>query len=100
MERHGTVGICSGPNGCGETWTGFRIEHCTVCHQTFTGTQSGDMHRVGPHWPIGQRRCLTPAEMETKGMRRNARGRWTTGRVDLRFAEYERPDPRSGAGPF
>jgi hypothetical protein len=34
---------------CGTTYTGHRVEHCTGCHQTFTATAPGDMHRVGRH---------------------------------------------------
>lgn len=67
---------------CGATWTGLRMEHCTACHETFSGTTAGDKHRVGEHhiW-VGQsrRRCLTPDEMRDKGMAQNARGVWTNG---------------------
>ena len=67
---------------CGASWTGFRIEHCTECHQTFTGTTAGDRHRVGDHAvSIGsdRRRCLSADEMRGKGMEQNARGQWTNG---------------------
>lgn len=67
---------------CSATWTGHRIEHCTVCHETFTGATSGDMHRVGDHAITegpDRRRCLTAVEMGEKGMTRNSRGQWTTG---------------------
>lgn len=67
---------------CETTWTGKRIEHCPECHQTFTGTTSGDMHRTGRHDTStgpNRRRCLSIEEMETKGMTTNARGHWTTG---------------------
>lgn len=67
---------------CGAKWTGLRIEHCTACHETFTGTTSGDRHRVGDHAIyVGpkRRRCLTPDEMRDKGMAQNARGQWTNG---------------------
>ena len=57
---------------------GLRTEHCAACHQTFTGTTSGDRHRVGAFWP-DERRCLTPEEMRAKGMEQNARGHWTNG---------------------
>lgn len=67
---------------CGATWGGLRTEHCAACHQTFTGTTSGDRHRVGDYnqrtGPT-RRRCLTVAEMETRGLERNAKGQWTTG---------------------
>lgn len=67
---------------CGTTWAGLRIEHCTECHETFTGTSSGDRHRVGDHATFtgpDRRRCLTPDEMRDKGMAQNARGQWTNG---------------------
>lgn len=64
---------------CGATWGGRRAQHCPACHETFTGDTAGDMHRVGPFHPKGARRCLTPTEMEAKGMRRNTHGVWTSG---------------------
>ena len=67
---------------CGVTWSGLRVEHCTGCHRTFTGTSAGDRHRVGDSaiWEgPKRRRCLTPEEMRDKGMATNARGWWTNG---------------------
>lgn len=67
---------------CGQSWTGLRIEHCTSCHETFTGTTSGDKHRVGEHHiDVGptRRRCLSPDQMRAKGMAQNTRGQWTNG---------------------
>lgn len=67
---------------CGATWTGLRAEHCTECHQTFTGTSAGDRHRIGDHAVVAgptRRRCLTGDEMRSKGMTQNARGVWTNG---------------------
>ena len=61
---------------------GLRTEHCTVCHETFTGTSSGDKHRVGDFNPGDKnypRRCLSADEMRAKGMEQNARGQWTNG---------------------
>lgn len=75
---------------CAATWTGTRIEHCTVCHGTFTGSTAGDMHRVGDHgvWEgPDRRRCLTPAEMIGKGMTQNGRGIWCTGKPVERWWE-------------
>lgn len=69
---------------CEATWTGMRIEHCPSCCMTFTGASSGDMHRVGDHAVFegpDRRRCLTADEMTEKGMARNDRGHWTTGKV-------------------
>lgn len=79
---------------CGTSWTGLRIEHCDECHETFTGTTSGDMHRTGKHHLSSgpdRRRCLTRDEMRDKGMARNARGQWTTG--------ARMPDGLHGASP-
>lgn len=67
---------------CDSTITGYRPEHCTVCHETFTSTRSGDMHRTGDHGVKegpSRRRCLTVDEMEAKGMQRNKLGYWTIG---------------------
>ena len=75
------MGTCN----CGATWTGFKLEHCPGCHQSFTGTAAGDMHRVGDHdlsQGPGRRRCLTISEMEAKGMAQNGRGVWMTRRSD------------------
>lgn len=64
---------------CGATWTGLRIEHCNACHETFTGTSSGDKHRTGRYDTTtgpDRRRCLSPSEMDDLGMARNKRGQW------------------------
>lgn len=61
---------------------GLRAEHCTECHQNFTGTSAGDKHRTGKHHVRSgpdARRCLTTDEMTAKGMTRNKRGVWTSG---------------------
>ena len=52
---------------CGATWTGHRMEHCWACHETFTGTRAGDMHRVGSYSP-NERRCLSAKEMRQRGL--------------------------------
>lgn len=57
-----------GDRKCGARWGGFAVEHCTGCHQTFAGTESGDSHRVGAHDVPGDRRCLSVEEMEAGGM--------------------------------
>lgn len=67
---------------CGEAITGRKLEHCPVCHKTFTCTTAGDMHCAGRHGVTDgprRRRCLTPDEMLDKGMTQNCRGHWTTG---------------------
>jgi hypothetical protein len=51
---------------CDRTIHGFKAEHCTACHQTFTSTEAGDKHRVGEHdVSIGptRRRCMTVDEL-------------------------------------
>jgi len=56
---------------CHAVVNGHRAEHCTVCHQTFTGATAGDMHRVGKHGVKtgpDRRRCLTAAEMVERGL--------------------------------
>jgi hypothetical protein len=61
------------------------MEHCTVCHQTFSGTTAGDRHRVGDHAVFvgpDRRRCLSADEMRAKGMEQNARGVWTNGGIN------------------
>lgn len=72
--------------GCGATWTGKRIEHCSApgCHQTFTGTRAGDKHRTGDYFP-DTRRCLSAEEMVEAGFRRNRHGHWTFGAPDPRW---------------
>jgi hypothetical protein len=47
----------------------------------FNGMRAFDWHRVGAFKMHGHtRRCLSVAEMQTKGMVRTAAGIWTTGR--------------------
>ncbi|MGH9252730.1 MAG: hypothetical protein ACRD0W_24920 [Acidimicrobiales bacterium] len=53
---------------CDAVWFGQRIEHCTVCHQTFSGESTGMAHRVGPHDPPGRRRCLSSDELTALGL--------------------------------
>lgn len=38
---------------------------CEACSMFFSTTRNFDAHRVGPH--DHRRRCLTPAELESKG---------------------------------
>lgn len=65
---------CSGALGCGESWAGLKLEHCTTCHRTFTTTRAGDWHRAGP-W--SERRCLSDEELLAKGkVVKNSRGHW------------------------
>jgi hypothetical protein len=61
---------------CGATWTGTVTQHCSAygCHQTFSSTSAGDMHRVGQ--PT-ERRCLTVEAMVSKGMRSKINGQGT-----------------------
>ena len=79
-------------NSCTESCikprAGGRTEHCTVCHQTFSSTIPGDLHRVGHHGVKegpDRRRCLTVEEMRdlrTKAgkprLKLTDRGVWVT----------------------
>jgi hypothetical protein len=58
------------------------MNRCRACREDFASISAFDDHRVGRHehlyseaHPDG-RRCLTPAELEALGMRKDARGRW------------------------
>jgi hypothetical protein len=64
---------------------------CTSCKETFSSVASFDKHRVGDFGrPIygekraiigytkPNRRCLTPEEMQAKGMQKNQHGYWIT----------------------
>ena len=67
---------------CGKTWAGMKAEHCAACHETFTGTYAGDLHRVGKHAVSSgpdRRRCMTEDEMLARGMTKNAKDMWTLG---------------------
>src|SRR4051812_25790741 len=44
--------------------------------RTVTSIPLFDQHRLGRHERLG-RDCLSPAEMEAKGWRKDKRGRWT-----------------------
>lgn len=78
--------LASGPGNGGVAVNAGDVHDLIIqwsCHQTFTGSTAGDMHRVGDH-AINEgpdrRRCLTAGEMVEKGMAQNERGVWTTGR--------------------
>ena len=43
------------------------MEHCWACHETFSATRAGDMHRVGSYSP-NHRRCLSAKEMTERGL--------------------------------
>jgi hypothetical protein len=45
---------------CGKSWTGLRKEHCPACHETFSGTSAGNLHRRGDFGI--DRRCTDPAD--------------------------------------
>jgi hypothetical protein len=61
-------GVCA---RCRSTWTGFSAAHCDGCHQTFTGREAFDAHRVGTH---AKRRCADPAVV---GLVKIRRPHWT-----------------------
>ena len=94
-------------NVCQKTWTGMKMEHCTVCHETFNDTRAGDKHRdvaytytivrlngklvqflTGEPIPEQakvvsennqQRECLDALAMRTKGMNQEKNGAWNNG---------------------
>ena len=51
---------------------------CPTCSEYFNSTYGFDKHRTGPHT---QRSCLSPAQMELKGMSKNNAGFWVTERL-------------------
>jgi hypothetical protein len=58
------------------TLTGHRNQ-CTGCNEYFNHDYGFDRHRVGKH-TRNHRRCLSVAEMVTKGFSKNAKGFWIT----------------------
>lgn len=46
---------------------GSEMCECPTCHLFFSTTANFDRHRIGPYHD-NSRRCLTPQEMEAKGM--------------------------------
>lgn len=89
---------------CRATWSGTAIEHCAACCRTFTGTEAGDLHRVGTFEPL-DRRCLSPWEMRTRKknpLEQNERGHWrkvpTDGKAHWRVAATTKEglEPESG----
>lgn len=70
---------------CGTEWDGTATQHCAACCETFTGTSSGDAHRVG-EFDDGTRRCLTPGEMLAlkRPLIQDWRGFWTFGSGERR----------------
>ena len=93
----------------GNTYTGSKMELCTVCNNVFNNTRAGDKHRVieskyaiirrngkiervSNDDPIlnrnstkvlsmnnERRRCLTPQEMHNIGMNQEKNGAWNAG---------------------
>lgn len=64
---------------CEKSIVGHKPEHCPECHETFGGTRAGDLHRAGQHGVTSgpdRRRCLTPAQLEAKGLVQNSKGYW------------------------
>src|SRR6185437_5697649 len=59
--------------------TGRRCQ-CCGCGEYFNGERGFDRHRVGVYGV--NRRCLSAAEMTTRGWYRNAAGFWTMHPVD------------------
>lgn len=64
---------------CGKSWGGHKPEHCAVCHETFSGTTSGDKHRTGKHEiSVGpdRRRCRDRDELAQIGLVLDVKGIW------------------------
>ena len=84
---------------CGAWWTGLKVEHCVVCHQSFTGTNSADKHRVAVNFKLDENgrkvrlshhnRCLTEDEMREVGMTKNYFGLWSLGGGNWRKEETD-----------
>lgn len=54
---------------------------CPACGQRFSTVGNFDKHRVGSfidHPPDYGRRCLTPKELECRGLKLNRRGVWVS----------------------
>lgn len=61
---------------CGKRIPGDALQHCPVCHETFSSTTSADQHRVGGWDRVGgPRRCITPSDA---GLVQDAKGTWRT----------------------
>jgi hypothetical protein len=48
---------------CDARWTGLKVEHCSVCHLTFSSTRAGDRHLVDMDPVTGRSRHLTRKQM-------------------------------------
>ncbi|HLI89070.1 MAG TPA: hypothetical protein VKV37_10315 [Ktedonobacteraceae bacterium] len=51
------------------------ISQCGACNLVFVSVKAFDAHRTGPY-TRGGRRCLTPSELQAKGMVQDEKGRW------------------------
>lgn len=79
-----------------------RLQHCTLCHRTFSGTESGDRHRIGSHGVSegpGRRHCRTDGELIKAGLRLDGRGVWRLARSFDDAADVFHPtsNPEKGA---
>ncbi|GAB3749716.1 FDXHR family putative zinc-binding protein [Lysobacter olei] len=76
---------------------------CTACGELFNRTRVFDRHRVGEYAKRGEwahsRRCLTPAEMQARGWRRNAAGFWVMDALDAAGQARTRGDAGRSATP-
>lgn len=70
---------------------------CRGCGEFFNSTPAFDKHRANK----GGFRCLTPAEMEAKGMAKNAGGWWVTALAPKdrtwNRADYHAPSDQTAA---
>ena len=73
---------------------------CSACHATFSSDAAFDMHRVGKltkEHPSYGRRCLTPSEMEKRGLERNNAGAWSRVLTDKQRAQLKALHQRTRA---
>jgi len=59
---------------------GERVNQCPTCNLFFSSVTAFDKHRFGKHGR--NRRCLTPEEMQAKGMHLNIYGCWASSKMD------------------
>lgn len=71
---------------------------CTACGLYFNSGGAFSRHRIGPYAPIGQtetRRCLTAAELTSRGWSVNETGHWVTEAKAAAAQERLKADPAS-----
>ena len=77
---------------CHRSWTTLKMEHCRVCHETFSGTGAGDRHRTGKHEVFEgpeRRRCRSAEEMVEVGLAQKRNGVWGYASPDEKIRWWE-----------